>query len=223
MPGVSQLLHGACAVTMIAMAFGVYRQKPDIRRAEAFLARQPLFPQVMYAMLLLVLLAGSLDLLRGQLALPVHFIDILCFLIHEGGHFLTSWAGKFVHAAGGTLFEVGVPAGLTIWALSRDCKRLAAFPLAVMSVALFGVAAYAGDALTLELDLFGSSNSIEDKMATHDWYNMLSMLGALKAAPVISDLVWSMALVSGLAPLGLLGWAWYTDRRPQDVFNQKLS
>lgn len=223
MPGVSQLLHGACAVIIIAMAFGIYRQKPDIRRAEAFLARQPLFPQAMYAMLLLILLGGSLDLVAGTLAAPSYFVDIICFLIHEGGHFLTSWAGRFAHAAGGTLFEIGVPAGLTYWALSRDCKRLAAFPLAAMSIALFSVAAYSGDALTLELDLFGSSNSIEDKMASHDWYVMLSRLGALEAAPVISDLVWSMALVAGVAPFALLAWAWYLDRRPQDVFYQKLS
>ena len=223
MPGVTHLLHGACAVIMIAMAIGVYRKKPDIRGAEAFLARQPVFPQAMYALFLLIILAGSLGLIQGRLSAPTHIIDLIGLLIHEGGHFLTSWAGRFVHAAGGTLFEVGVPAGLTAWALSRDCKRLAAIPVAVMSVALFSVAAYAGDAQTLELDLIGSSNSIEDKMATHDWYVMLSMLGALEAATVISDLVWSMALVAGLAPFALLAWAWYDDRRLNNVFNQKLS
>ncbi|MEM7460356.1 MAG: hypothetical protein AAF331_12895 [Pseudomonadota bacterium] len=221
--GIMGLLQSACAVILVLLAIGIYRQKPDIRSIESDLARQPLVTHAMLAFLLTMILAGSLGLSQGVFAMPAEFIDTFGLIIHEGGHFLTSWAGRFVHLLGGTLFEIGVPAVLTIWFLRANCKRLGAMTLTWMSVALFSAATYSGDAQNLELNLLGSSDLIEHKMLGHDWYNMLTMLGMLEAAPLVSDVFWSMALVAGLAAIAVLGWAVLAEHRAKAVFDQKLS
>jgi hypothetical protein len=223
MYGIMGLIHGGCAVIMVSLAIGIYRQKPDIQSYEAFLARKPMFIQIVMAAGPALILAGSLELVSGKLASPVWFIDTVGLIVHEGGHFLTMWAGEFVHFLGGTLFEIGVPAALTIWALTLNCKRLGAFALAWTSVASFSASEYSGDANALELKLLGASDSIEDKMIGHDWHNILGMIGQLDAAPLVSDMFWSVAVVAGLSAIALPIWAIYRDHQSQAVFNQKLS
>lgn len=217
------LIQGGCAVIMVSIAIGIYRQKPDIQRYEAFLARQPIFVQFVIVAVLALIFAGGLDLITGKFAFPAWFFDSIGLIVHEGGHFLTSWAGRFIHFLGGTLFEIGVPAGLTLWFLLSNCKRLGAFTLAWSSIAMFSASRYSGDANTLELSLLGASDDIEDKMVSHDWYNILGMIGQLDAAPLVSDMFWSVAVVAGLAAIALPIWAAYLDHRSQAVFDQKLS
>ena len=217
------LVHAACALIMLIFTIGIYNQKPDVRKYESSLARMPVILQSALPAFLIIILAGNLGLVSGHLAFPAWMMDAFGLIIHEGGHFFTSWAGELIHAFGGTLFEVGVPAGLTVWFLRRNCKRLGALSLSWMSVALFNVAKYSGDAQKLELDLLGSPRTIEEKMIGHDWYNILSMLGLLDATPVISGLFWSVALVAGLSAIALATWVIYDDHRADAVFDQKLS
>lgn len=221
--GAMGLVHAACGVILMSFAIGFYRHKPDIQKYESILSGMPLFAQAMFTTFLIIILAGGLGFGSGPVNVSAQLIDTFGLIVHEGGHFLMSWAGDFIHTFGGTLFEVGVPAGLAIWFLLSNCYRLGACALAWMSVALFSVARYAGDAQDLELNLLGASGSLEDKMIGHDWYNMLGSLGLLDSTPVVSDVIWSMALVAGLAAIALSSWAVYIDHRAKAVFDQKLS
>lgn len=223
MLGIMPLIHGACAVILLAFAIGIYNQKPDIRGYEALFARQPLFFQVVYVTFLAAIFASCLGIMTGRLTLLAWCFEMVGLIIHEGGHFLTSWAGDFVHALGGTLFEIGVPASLTVWLLVANCKRLGAFTLVWTSAATFSTSIYAGDAETLDLKLLGSSEDINDKMVAHDWHNILSMVGQLEAASWVSDVFWSIAVVAGLSAIALPIWAAFRDRHSQAVFDQKLS
>ncbi|MEM6557859.1 MAG: hypothetical protein AAF642_18380 [Pseudomonadota bacterium] len=216
------LVHAACAVIMLIFAIGIYNQKPDIQKYESALAGLPILLQSGLSIFLIIILAGNLQLVTGLLAFPSWLIDAFGLIIHEGGHFFTSWAGELIHFFGGTLFEIGVPAGLTLWFLCRNCKRLGALTLGWMSVALFSVASYSGDAQKLELSLLGSP-SMEQKLMGHDWYNILRILDLLEATPIISDTFWSMAMVAGLSAIAVSVWAIYGDHRAKAVFDQKLS
>lgn len=60
-------------------------------------------------------------------------------------------------------------------------------------------------------------------MAGHDWHNILGMIGHLDAAPLVSDMFWSVAVVAGLTAIALPIWATYRDRLSQPKFDQKLS
>ena len=216
------LVHAACAVIVLIFAIGIYNQKPDIQKYESALAGLPMILQSGLPVFLIIILTGNLKLVSGLLAFPTWLIDAFGVIVHEGGHFFTSWAGDLIHFFGGTLFEVGVPAGLTLWFLCRNCKRLGALTLGWMSVALFSVARYSGDAQKLELSLIGSP-SMEQKLLGHDWYNILRIMDLLEATPVISDAFWSMAMVAGLSAIALAVWASYGDHRAKAVFDQKLS
>jgi len=49
------------------------------------------------------------------------------------------------------------------------------------------------------------------------------MIGRLDAAPLVSDLFWSVAVVAGLTAFALPIWATYRDRLSAGTFDQKLS
>jgi len=217
------LVHGACAMIALILAIGIYNQKPAIQKYEAPLSALPNPLHAAIPVSLISTLAASHPRVSATPAAPAHKRTYLGIIPHEGGHFFTMWAGDLIHFFGGTLFEVGVPAGLTLWFLRRNGKRLGALTLGWMSVALFNVATYSGDAQKLELNLIGSPSSIEEKMLGHDWYNILTMLGLLEATPLISDLFWSIALIAGLSAIALSGWAIYADHRADAVLDQKLS
>jgi len=223
MVNVMGLLHGACAAIMMSFAIGIYQTKPQPALIESRLAASALPVRASIFALLVLLFVSGQGVVASTLELPFFFVDMIGLIIHEGGHFFTSWAGRFVHVLGGTLFEIGVPAGLAIWVLLSGNKRLGAIALSWLYVALMSAAAYAGDAQDLQASLLGASDLIEDKIASHDWHNILSMLNLLDATPIIADIIWSMGLVTGLSSVLLYGWTMYTDWTADGVLNQKLS
>ena len=223
MVGISALIHGGCAATVFAFALGIYRQKPQIGLIERRLASFGWPVQATILGLLILLFMSGLDMIEGKLNLPLYFVDLAGLIVHEAGHFYMSWAGRFVHAFGGTLFEIGVPAGLAAWFLVSGRKRLGALALSWLYVALTSVAAYAGDAQDLQLPLLGASDLIEDKMAGHDWHVMLSMLNLLDATELIADIIWSTGLVAGLASILLYSWTLLAGRSGRSSWDQKLS
>ncbi len=223
MGGILALIHGGCAAIVFAFALGIYRQKPQLALIERRLASFGWPVQASILALILVLFVTGRYVVDGMVNSPLFLVEIVCLVIHEAGHFFMSWAGRFMHVFGGTLFEIGVPAGLAIWVLMSGHKRLGALAMSWLFVALTKVAAYAGDAQELAAPLLGTSDLIEDKMAGHDWYNMLNMLNLLDATPLISDVIWSMSDVSGLSSILLFGWALYADRRQHGARDQKLS
>jgi len=223
MVGATGLIHGACAVIVLTLAIGIYGQKPQPERMERRLASLGLPLQASIMALLFLLFASGLGVVSGKLTFPLFLVDTVGLIIHESGHFFTSWAGRFVHFSGGSLFEVGVPAGLAIWFITSGNRRLGALALSWLYVALMSVANYAGDAQDLQSSLLGASDRIEDKMAGHDWHNILTMLNLLDATPLISDLIWSMGVVAGLASVLLFGWTIYAVRTADGALSQKLS
>ena len=56
-----------------------------------------------------------------------HFIDWLNLFIHEGGHFLFTLLGEWLHFLGGTFAQLLVPLGLAAYFLYRRQKYESAF------------------------------------------------------------------------------------------------
>ena len=108
-----------------------------------------------------------------------HFIDGVDLIIHEAGHVVFMPFGEFITVAGGSLFQLIMPAAFALYFYRRGQPFSAALVLFWLGQSLLNVAVYAGDALRLELPLLGGQDSV------HDWNYMLDRLGLLASSEVI--------------------------------------
>ncbi len=143
-------------------------------------------------------------ILRGHLTDPDYqsLFGGLDLAIHEAGHLVFGYLGEFLGVAGGTIVQLAAP--LVSAALFRRQRDW--FGIAVagcwLSVNLFDVARYAGDARAQQLPLVSPTSG--DPI--HDWGYMLGRLGMLHDDVVIARGIRGLAIVTMLA--GLAAGAW---------------
>ncbi|HJR06066.1 MAG TPA: hypothetical protein VJ842_02120 [Pyrinomonadaceae bacterium] len=104
-----------------------------------------------------------------------HLIDGVNLVIHEAGHIVFMPFGGLITVAGGSLFQVIIPAAFVIYFYRRGQVYSAALVLFWVGESLLNVSVYAGDALDLQLPLLGGEDSI------HDWNYLLSSTNLLPA------------------------------------------
>ncbi|HEY0098543.1 MAG TPA: hypothetical protein VGB76_06280 [Pyrinomonadaceae bacterium] len=109
-----------------------------------------------------------------------HLIDGVNLLMHEAGHLVFMPFGGLITVAGGSLFQVIVPAVFVAYFYRRGQIYSAALVLFWVGESLLNVSVYAGDALALELPLLGGGDSI------HDWNYLLSSTGMLPSTRKIA-------------------------------------
>jgi hypothetical protein len=144
------------------------------------------------------LLAACYFLWAATHAADWRFVDNFNLVIHEAGHILFMPFGQFMTVAGGSLFQVIVPAAFATYFYFQKKYYSSALVLFWVGESLLNVSVYAGDAVSMELPLLGGDDSI------HDWNWMLDHLsllgrtreiaGAIKALGVFAILtasVWS--------------------------------
>ncbi|HKP71979.1 MAG TPA: hypothetical protein VJT82_03510 [Pyrinomonadaceae bacterium] len=102
-----------------------------------------------------------------------HLIDGVNLVIHEAGHVVFMPFGGLVTVAGGSLFQVIVPAVFVGYFCWRGQTYSAALVLFWVGESLLNVSVYAGDALAMQLPLLGGDDSI------HDWNYLLGSTGLL--------------------------------------------
>ncbi|HKO96056.1 MAG TPA: hypothetical protein VJU86_03625 [Pyrinomonadaceae bacterium] len=109
-----------------------------------------------------------------------HLIDGVDLVIHEAGHLIFSPFGEFMTIAGGSLFQVIMPALFVGYFLYHGKLYSAAVVLFWVGQSILNVSVYAGDSLALQLPLLGGQDS------THDWNYLLSSLGLLPSTAKIA-------------------------------------
>jgi hypothetical protein len=110
-------------------------------------------------------------------------IDGANLLIHEAGHFFFRPLGEFMMIAGGSLFQVIMPAIFVGYFIRRKNFYAAAMVLFWVGESILNVSIYAGDSLALQLPLIGGEDSL------HDWNYMLGQLGMLKSTAKIAGFI----------------------------------
>ena len=112
-----------------------------------------------------------------------HLIDGVNLVIHEAGHLIFSPLGEFMMIAGGSLFQVIMPA-LFVGYFSYNGKYYSgALVLFWVGESILNVSVYAGDSLALQLPLLGGEDSV------HDWNYLLSSLNLLPATAKIAGAI----------------------------------
>jgi hypothetical protein len=121
--------------------------------------------------------------------------------IHELGHVLFSFAGRFLGTAGGSLLQVAAPAGAA-WLL---CRQRDYFGIVVggawEAFSLWNLATYVGDARARELPLVGLTAD-----PIHDWNWLLSTMGILSWDRGLAGLTRIAAFSIWAASMALGGW-----------------
>ena len=131
-----------------------------------------------------------------------HLIDGVNLVIHEAGHLIFRLFGEFLMIAGGSLFQVIMPALFVGYFTYHRKLYSASLVLFWVGESILNVSVYAGDAVALQLPLLGGQDSI------HDWNYLLSSLNLLSATPQIAGVIRLLGtIVIALAAVGSIWFA----------------
>lgn len=131
---------------------------------------------------------------------------------HEMGHAAFMWFGsRILTTAGGTLFEIGIPAvaGGYLLVQQRDPFG-AAVCVFWMGTALVGAGVYAADARAQALPLVSPFGPVD--VDSHDWTVMLLRVGRLSQDQQIGAALRAMGRLAMAGGLAAGAWIAWTDR-----------
>ena len=135
-----------------------------------------------------------------------HFIDWLNLFIHEGGHFLFTFFGEWLHFLGGTFAQLLVPLGIALYFLYRRQKYESAFCGFWFGESMMYMAAYMGDAQEQALPLLGKG--------IHDWNWMFSQMGVLEHCKGIALFFHVVASIIVLVSVGYMLYNAFRKKKP---------
>lgn len=116
------------------------------------------------------------------------FIDWFNLLIHEGGHGVFMFFGKYIHAAGGTLMQIIIPTLFIVYCFQHKHKFLAQLSLIWLGENLINISIYAADARAHKLRLLGGNK------VYHDWTYLLNTIGILNYDIAVGYFFYSAAI-----------------------------
>jgi hypothetical protein len=125
--------------------------------------------------------------LGEALWMVVHSFDLI---IHEAGHFFFRFFGRFMEIAGGSLLQLLIPALFVYQGVYWGNKLGTQLSLLLLGQNFVDVSIYAADAQARALPLIGNLGP-----ESHDWHNMLAMLGWLEHTPLIAGAIYALAFV----------------------------
>lgn len=129
------------------------------------------------------------------------FLDLVDLPIHETGHLLFRPFGEFMMIAGGSLFQVIMPAlfvGYFVW---KAQYYSAAIVLFWVGQSILNVWVYAADAVVMQLVLLGGLTGSEGSF--HDWNYMLTRLGLLDSTKTVAGLIRAVGTLTIIAAAAL--------------------
>jgi hypothetical protein len=119
-----------------------------------------------------------------------HFIDYVNLLIHEGGHGIFSFFGKFIYTLGGTLAQILIPGMFVIYYYVVQKKILFQVFLVWLGQNFINISIYTADARARKRPLLGG------KKVYHDWTYILNELGLILYDKEVGMLFYSLGLIS---------------------------
>lgn len=114
-------------------------------------------------------------------------IDGANLIFHEAGHVFFSFFGDFLQYLGGSLFQVALPLGLTVYFWRSEQRASTSVTLFWTGENLTNVAIYIADAKWMALPLIGGD---------HDWNYLLGRLGLLNQAEPLGRFVFFLGVVT---------------------------
>lgn len=140
------------------------------------------YPKLVFAALLgLYFLSIAWQPLNGS------FLDLVDLPVHETGHLIFRLFGEFMMIAGGSLFQIIVPAVFVGYFWRQEKYYSAAIVMFWVGQSILNVYVYANDALVMQLVLTSGLTGSEGGF--HDWNYILSRAGLLKSTQTIANII----------------------------------
>ena len=140
------------------------------------------YPKLVFAVLLTVyFLSIAYAPMNGS------FLDTVDLPIHETGHLLFRPFGEFMMVAGGSLFQVIMPAifvGYFVW---NEKYYSAAIVLLWVGQSILNVFVYAADAVVMQLVLTSGMTGSEGSF--HDWNYLLTATNLINSTKTVAGLI----------------------------------
>ncbi len=112
-----------------------------------------------------------------------HFIDNVDLIIHEAGHWIFIFFGRFISILGGSLTQVTVPVIFALYFLiKKDFYSVSILSMWV-GYNIVNVSVYMADSIKMALPLLGGESSV------HDWNYLFGALHVLNQTNVIASTV----------------------------------
>jgi hypothetical protein len=115
------------------------------------------------------------------------FLDIVDLPIHETGHLVFRIFGEFIGIAGGSLFQLIVPAVFVGYFIWQSSYYSAAIVTLWVGQSIINVWIYASDAVVMQLMLTSGMTGAEGGF--HDWNYMLDSMGLLNSTKTIAGII----------------------------------
>ncbi len=115
------------------------------------------------------------------------FLHIVYTPFHEAGHMLFIPLGRFMSVAGGSLFQIVVPAVFFGYFVYHKKPFSASIVLFWVGQSFVDVYVYANDAVVMELPLLSGVTGSEGGF--HDWNYLLTETGLLNKTPLVAKLI----------------------------------
>ncbi|MCB0345323.1 MAG: hypothetical protein KDD66_09395 [Bdellovibrionales bacterium] len=154
------------------------------------------------ALLFVCLLAAAFQYYASIPLIPnlIYLLNTLNFIIHEIGHPIFGMLGEFIGYAGGTIFQLLVPAVFVIVSISQGYQLGIWFFVFWFGQNFIHISKYIADARAHELTLFtpamlSQPMSQQEVHKHHDWSYMLTKLGLLEFDIAISWLVFGAGVL----------------------------
>lgn len=143
---------------------------------------RPNYPKLVFAGLMAVYFVWiALTPMEGS------FLDMVDLPIHETGHLLFRPFGEFMMIAGGSLFQVIVPAVFVGYFVWHGKYYSAAIVLFWVGQSIVNVYIYAADAVVMQLVLTSGMTGSEGGF--HDWNYMLTRLGLIDSTKTVAGII----------------------------------
>lgn len=150
------------------------------------------YPKLIFAVLLAIyFLWIAFDPMAGS------FLDMVDLPIHETGHLIFRLFGEFMMIAGGSLFQIIVPAVFVGYFWWNEKYYSAAIVLFWVGQSIINVYIYAADAVVMQLMLTSGMTGSEGGF--HDWNYMLTSLGLIGSTKVVAGLIRLVGTVTIIA------------------------
>jgi hypothetical protein len=172
---------------------------------------RPNIPRLIFAALLgLYFLWIAYDPMQGS------FLDNVDLPIHETGHLIFRPFGEFLMVAGGSLFQVILPAVFVAYFLWRRQYYAAAIVGLWVGQSILNVWVYAADAVKMQLVLTSGFTGSEGSF--HDWNYLLEHTGLLNSTNKVAGLI---RFVGTLTILASAASAIYFALRPEPATDEE--
>lgn len=115
------------------------------------------------------------------------FLDLVDLPIHEFGHLLFAPFGRFMAVAGGSLFQVIMPAIFAFYFWWNEKPYSAAIVLFWVGQSVLNVFVYAQDAVVMQIVLLGGLTGSEGSF--HDWNYLLTETNLIGSTKTVAGLI----------------------------------